>query len=119
MGELHNSGAIFNAAPYTCWAITYGEGSGHVESLVQYDPASPESVKKTVAELEKADHIVAEMGLGINSLENALSYNESALKAAMPHNTLDFVKYMKMIKRAIDPNNSSDPAFYVSPDEWE
>ena len=119
VGELHNSGAIFNAAPYTCWAITYGEGSGHVESLVQYDPASPESVKKTVAELEKADHIVAEMGLGINSLENALSYNESALKAAMPHNTLDFVKYMKMIKRAIDPNNSSDPAFYVSPDEWE
>ena len=89
-----------------------------MESLVQYDPASPESVQKTVAALERADHIVAEMGLGINSLENALSYSEAALKAAMPH-TLDFVKYMKMIKRTIDPNNSSEPAFYVSPDEWE
>jgi len=61
----------------------------------------------------------AEIGLGINSLENALSYNESALKATMPYTPVNFVKYMKMIKRAIDPNNSSDPAFDVSPDEWE
>jgi len=119
VSDLHDSGAVFNASPHTSWAITYGEGSGHVESLVQYDPASPESVQKTVAALEKADHMVAEMGLGINSLENALSYCESALKAAMPHNTLDFVTYMKMIKRTFDPNNSSEPAFYVSPDEWE
>jgi len=44
---------------------------------------------------------------------------ESTLKAAMPYVPVDFVKHMKMIKRAIDPNNSSDPAFYVSPDEWE
>ena len=117
VGGLYDSGAVLNAIPYMSWLVTYGEGSGHVESLVQYDPACRESVKKTVAELEKADHIVAEMRLGINSLENALSYKEAALKAAMCHNTLDFVKYMKMIKKAIDPNNSSDPAFYISPDE--
>jgi glycolate oxidase len=119
VGSLHESGAVFNASPHTSWAITYGEGSGHVESLVQYDPACPESVQKTVAALERADHLVAEMGLGINSLENALSYSESALKAAMPHNTLDFVKYMKMIKKNLDPNNASEPAFYVSPEQWE
>jgi len=119
VSELHDSGAMFNANPYLCWLVTYGEGSGHVESIVQYDPASPESVKMTVEELKKADRTVAEMRLGINGLENALSFNEETLKAAMPHNTLDFVKYMKMIKKAIDPNNSSEPAFYVSPDKWE
>ncbi|MEW5734293.1 MAG: FAD-binding oxidoreductase [Thermodesulfobacteriota bacterium] len=119
VGELHNSGAVFNASPNTSWAVTYGEGSGHVESLVQYDPASRESVRQTVAALKRADHMVAEMGLGINSLENALSYCESALKAAMQHHTLDFVKYMKRIKHALDPNNASEPAFYVSPEEWK
>ncbi len=119
VSPLYSAGAVFNAAPYACWAVQYGEGSGHVESLVQYDPASSESVNTAVEQFGKADHIVAEMGFSINSLENALSYNESALKAAMPYVPVDFVKYMKMIKRAIDPNNSSDPAFYVSPDEWE
>ena len=119
VSPLYSAGAVFNAAPYACWAVQYGEGSGHVESLVQYDPASSESVNTAVEQFGKADHIVAEMGFSINSLENALSYNESALKAAMPYVPVDFVKHMKMIKRAIDPNNSSDPAFYVSPDEWE
>jgi glycolate oxidase len=117
--ELYESGAVFNATPGLNWQICYGEGSGHVESLLLFDPADSEACKKIATACEKSDHLTPRKGLGINSLENCLSYKESAMKAGMPHNTLDFVKYMKMIKRAIDPNDSADSAFYVSTDEWE
>jgi glycolate oxidase len=117
--ELYESGAVFNAIPSLNWQICYGEGSGHVESLLIYDAADPEACTKIAHSCGEADHITAQRGLGVNSLENCLSYKEAALKAAEPFNPVDFVKYMKMIKKAIDPNNSAESAFYVSPDEWE
>jgi hypothetical protein len=119
LSELYESGAVFNAIPSLNWQICYGEGSGHVESLLVYDAADPEACTKIAASCGEADHITAQRGLGVNSLENCLSYKEAALKAAEPFHPVDFVKYMKMIKKAIDPNNSSESAFYVSPDEWE
>lgn len=119
VGGLHESGAVFNASPHTSWLVTYAEGSGHVESLIQYDPAEPESVRQTREALGMADRRVAEMGLGINGLENALSYREEALKAAKPYCGPDFVKYLKGIKKCLDPNNAAEPAFYVSPEPWD
>jgi len=102
------------------WSVPYGsDGCGHLESITLFDPADPESCKKTAESLEKGDSKIVEWGLGINSLENALSFEESALKAVAPHLETDFVKYMKKIKRAFDPNNASESAFYVSPDEYE
>ena len=67
--------------------------------------------------IRKGSEKIAEWKLGINSLENALSYQEGALKGAAPHLRVDFIKYMKRIKKAFDPGNTSEPAWYVSPDE--
>ncbi len=86
-----------------------------MEVITQYDPADPESCLETRKIVEKADAKVAEWGLGINLLENALSFEEASLKAAAPH-SVDFVKWMKRIKKAFDPNNVAESAFYVSPD---
>ena len=119
VGSLYDSGAAANIIPNLNWLISYPEGSGHVESLVIYDAADPESYEAVAEQLKDADRVVAEAGLGINMLENALSFNESALKAGRGNCPVDFVKYMKKIKKAIDPNDSSDSAFYVTPDDWE
>jgi len=98
------------------WSVIYGsDGCGHVETITQYDPANPESCRATRDIAAQADAKVAEWGLGINLLENALSFEEASLKAAAPH-AVDFVKWMKKIKQAFDPNNVAESAFYVSPD---
>lgn len=115
--EARQSGKIMESGPEPVWGVMYGDGSAHVEVLTWYDPADPESFKKTAELLEKGDKKIVEWGIGINSLENALSFEESALKAALPH-SMEFVKWMKEIKRAFDPNDTADSAFYVSPDDY-
>lgn len=116
--EARESGNIMESGPEPVWGVIYGDGSAHVEVLTWYDPADPESSKKTAELLQKGDKKIVEWGIGINSLENALSFEESALKAALPH-SMEFVKWMKRIKRAFDPNDAADSAFYVSPDDYE
>jgi len=116
MAEARASGMIVAHPPEPVWSVIYGsDGCGHVEVITQYDPADPQSCRKTREIVEKADAKVAEWGLGINLLENALSFQEASLKAAAPH-SVDFVKWMKQIKKAFDPNNVAESAFYVSSD---
>ncbi|RJP65018.1 MAG: FAD-binding oxidoreductase [Candidatus Abyssobacteria bacterium SURF_17] len=115
--EARDSGQIMETAPEPVWGVVYGDGGAHVEVITMYDPADRASCKKTSELLEKGDKKIVEWGLGINSLENALSFNESALKAALPQSR-DFVKWIKKIKRAFDPNNAADSAFYVSPEDY-
>jgi len=114
--EAHASGKVFGPWHEPAWSVVYGsDGCGHVETITQYDPADPDSCRKTADIIQKADVKIAEWGLGINLLENALSFKEASLKAALPH-TLDFVTWMKKIKRAFDPHNVAESSFYVSPD---
>jgi glycolate oxidase len=114
--EAHASGNLFNAVPEFVWSVIYGgDGIGHVEMVSQYDPADSESVKTMTETIMKADKKEPEWGYGINMLENALSYREEALKGAQPYG-IDFVKWMKKIKRAFDPNNVAESAFYVEPE---
>ena len=110
------TGEIADGVPETVWAVIYGsDGCGHVEVLTQYDPADPASCSRTREVVEKADKKVAEWGYGVNLLENALSYREASLTAAAPY-AVDFVKWMKKIKKAYDPDNVAESAFYVSPE---
>jgi glycolate oxidase len=115
-GEAGESGKIMQLGPEPTWGAMYGDGSAHAEVIALYDPASTESTRATAELLAMGDEKIVEWRLGINSLENALSFEESALKAARPH-SLDFVKWMKKIKRAFDPNYAADSAFYVSPED--
>lgn len=111
------TGKIMDGPPESVWAVVYGsDGCGHLEVVTQYDPADPESCAKTREIVAKADEKVAEWGYGINLLENALSFEEAALKAASGRG-VDFVKWMKRIKKMYDPNNVAESAFYVSPEE--
>lgn len=111
------SGKILAGWPEPVWSVMYGsDGCGHVEVITEYDPADPDSCQKTVEIIEMADAKVAEWGFGVNLLENALSFNEASLKAARPY-AIDFIKWMKKIKKAFDPNNAAESSFYVSPDE--
>jgi glycolate oxidase len=110
------SGKVLGPFHEPAWSVMYGsDGCAHVEMITQYDPADTDSCRQTVEIIQKADAKIAEWGLGINLLENALSFKEASLKAALPH-TLDFVKWMKKIKRAFDPRNVAESSFYVSPD---
>jgi len=114
--DARESGKIFSVGSEPVWSVVYGsDGCGHIEAITQYDPADSESCRKTAEIIGKADSKIAEWGLGINLLENALSFQEASLKAALPY-SLDFVKWMKRIKKAFDPRNVADSAFYVSPD---
>jgi hypothetical protein len=116
--ETEESGQIMQIGREPVWGVVYGDGSAHAEVLAVYDPTDPDSFKRAAKMIEKSDVKTVEWWLSINSMENSLSFEESALKAARPH-VLAFVKYMKRIKRAFDPGNMSDPAFYVSPEEYE
>jgi len=116
MVEARADGAILDGVPETAWAVLYGsDGCGHVEMLTQYDPADPASCQRTREVVAKADKKVAEWGYGVNLLENALSFQEASLEAAAPY-AVDFIKWMKRIKKAYDPNNVSESSFYVSPE---
>jgi glycolate oxidase len=117
LDEACASGKVLATLPEVVWSVIYGsDGCGHVEVVTQYDPADPGSVDKVAEMIGKADTKDPEWGYGINLLENALSYQEESLKAARPH-AIDFVKWMKRIKRAFDPNNVAESAFYVSPED--
>jgi glycolate oxidase len=116
--DAMDSGKIFSFGAEACWQVIYGDGVGHSESIVFYDPADRESTRMTAECLAKGDEMIAQWRLGINSLENALSYDESALKAARPHLSHDFVKYIRKIKAAFDPNLLSESSFYVSGKEY-
>jgi glycolate oxidase len=118
MQEAQESGKIMRTGSQPVWGTIYADGCAHAEAITLFDPAEPDSVAKTAEVLGKADSKIVDWKLGINALENALSFEESALKAALPL-CLDFVKWMKKIKRAFDPNYTADSAFYVSPDEYE
>jgi glycolate oxidase len=114
--EAQASGRLFGPWREAAWSVVYGsDGCGHLEMITQYDPADPDSCSMTVDIIQKADAKIAEWGLGINLLENALSFKEASLKAALPH-ALDFVTWMKKIKKAFDPHNVAESSFYVSPD---
>jgi len=116
LADAQASGRIMDAGGEMVWSVLYGsDGCGHVEMITQYDPADPESCQMTREVIGKADEKDAEWGYGINLLENALSFEEASLKAAAPH-AVDFIKWMKKIKSAYDPNNIAESAFYVSPE---
>lgn len=111
------SGGVLTGWPEPIWSVIYGsDGCGHVEVITEYDPADRDSCRKTAEIVETADAKVPEWGFGVNLLENALSFEEASLRAARPH-SVDFVSWMKKIKKAFDPDNVAESAFYVSPDE--
>jgi len=116
VAEARASGKVVAHPPEPVWSVIYGsDGCGHLEVITQYDPADPASCNVTRGIAQKADAKVAEWGLGINLLENALSFEEASLTAAAAH-SVDFVKWMKRIKKAFDPHNVAESAFYVSPE---
>jgi hypothetical protein len=84
-----------------------------MEGFCAYDAANPD-VAKVIGEIgAEADTKVAQWSLAINSLEGALSFEESALKAADPY-CLNLLSWMKKVKRAFDPNLVSESSFYVT-----
>jgi len=112
--DAQESGKILNLGAETAWQCLYGDGVGHSEAVIIYDPADRESSRAAAACEAKGNEMIARWHLGINALENALSYKESALKAAQPHLSHDFIKYIRRIKAAFDPNLLSESSFYVS-----
>lgn len=118
MRPLEEEGSLLGGVGQEAmWGVPFGDGCGHVEMLSQWDPTDNKANRAVAEMVRKGNEKIAEWKLGINSLENALSYNEGALKGAAPHLSVDFIKYMKRIKKAFDPGNTSEPAWYVSPDE--
>ena len=109
--EKHEQAGEILAAP---WAPLYSDSSyGHMEGTCVYDAANPD-VAKVIGEIgAEADTKVAQWSLAINSLEGALSFEESALKAADPY-CLNLLSWMKKVKRAFDPNLVSESSFYVT-----
>jgi len=117
MKPLEDEGYLLNGFQEVMWGTPFADWCGHIEMLSQWDPTDSKANKAVAEMVQKGDEKVAEWKLGINSLENALSYEEGALKGAAPYLDVDFVKYMKRIKKALDPKNTSEPAWYVSPEE--
>jgi len=98
------------------WSVAYSDVGAHTEVTYLYDPADPESTKAAAEMGELGDKWMAEKRFGINALENALCFEETAIKAALPY-SLDFAVWMKKLKKAFDPNLVSESSFYVTPED--
>ena len=119
MRPLEEEGLLLDLAEQSRWGVPFGDGCGHIEMLSQWDPTDSKANRAVAEMVKKGSDKVAEWRLGINSIENAICYEAGALKGAAPYLTVDFIKYMKRIKRAFDPKNTSEPSWYVSPEENE
>ncbi|MHA1262257.1 MAG: FAD-binding oxidoreductase [Candidatus Freyarchaeota archaeon] len=108
-GYFHDDGN-----PENFWGGPYEHNKfTHFEGIFQYDPIDPDSRKAAHKYIEEAVMAVIENKLGVPIAPGA----EPAMLLGPIYS--DYHKWLGKIKKAFDPKNVSDHAFYIEPEAEE
>jgi glycolate oxidase len=111
-----DSGGLVDDGADNVWGTPYEEGTfSHLEELYMYDITDPESRKASVEYLKSVVEAAQEypLGLGLGTVDG----EGSAMHAIFGPLACNYHKWLKAIKQAFDPNNASDPGFYLDPEK--
>ncbi|MBD3231006.1 MAG: FAD-binding protein [Candidatus Lokiarchaeota archaeon] len=111
--EIEKGGLVDDGAD-NVWGLPYENGTfSHLEELYMYDVTDPESRKASIRYLESVVEASKKypLGLGLGTVDG---------KGSEMHNIFgplacNYHKWLKKIKEKFDPNNASDPGFYINP----
>lgn len=113
-----DSGGLVDDGADNVWGNPYEQGTfSHLEELYMYDITDPTSRKASVDYLKS----VAEasqthpLGLGLGTVDG----EGSIMHKIFGPLACNYHKWLKAIKQAFDPNNASDPGFYIDPEKVE
>lgn len=108
-----DTGVILDDGYENGWGVIYEHTEfGHLEELIQYDPAEPES------------YMAANQCLLADSFEKVESEHLSTpflpgdvLHQVFGKTVMNYAHWLRQIKRAFDPNTASESWSYISPEE--
>lgn len=111
-----DKGGIIDDCADNVWGLPYEQGTfSHLEELYMYDITNPEARKASVEYLksiaEASQNRPLGLGLGTVDSEGSTMHNVFGPIACNYH------IWLKEIKKTFDPNNASDPGFYVDPEK--
>jgi len=112
--QFTETGRLMDDLADNSWGGIYegSTGFGHQEELYVYDPRDPE-------QLEAAEDYLASTltDTALKKLGPGLGFAGGAIVAEIFGPLIgDYHEWLRRIKTAFDPDNVSDPAFFVSPD---
>jgi glycolate oxidase len=110
------SGGIVDDGADNVWGLPYEHGTfSHLEELYMYDITDPESRKASVEYLKSVVEASQQhpLGLGLGTVDG----EGSAMHAIFGPLACNYHKWLKAIKQEFDPNNASDPGFYIDPEK--
>jgi glycolate oxidase len=87
---------------------------GYLEGIYLYDPADPRSLMASGAIIDAGCDAAIEKSLGV-----PIAAFGEAMNARFGPHCGDYPRWMREIKRALDPNTASDPFFYADPEAEE
>jgi glycolate oxidase len=104
-------GAIADDGGDLAWGGTYQQGRfGHLEEIIMYDFQDADSLKGAEEYVEESAQVAIEKSLG-----QPISIVRGMAEQFGP-TSCDYHIWMKKIKKAFDPNNTSDSSFYIEPE---
>jgi hypothetical protein len=104
-------GAIADDGGDLAWGGTYQQGRfGHLEEIIMYDFQDADSLKGAEEYVEESAQVAIEKSLG-----QPISIVRGMAEQFGP-TSCDYHIWMKKIKKAFDPNNTSDHSFYIEPE---
>ncbi|MDR9458649.1 MAG: FAD-binding oxidoreductase [Dehalococcoidia bacterium] len=104
-------GAIADDGGDLAWGGTYQQGRfGHLEEIIMYDFQDADSLKGADEYVEESAQAAIDKSLG-----QPISIVRGMAEQFGP-SSCDYHIWMKKIKKAFDPNTTSDPSFYIEPE---
>ena len=104
-------GAIADDGGDLAWGGTYQQGRfGHLEEIIMYDCQDADSIKGADEYIEESLQTAIDKSLG-----QPISIVRGMAEQFGP-SSCDYHIWMKKIKKALDPNITADPSFYIEPD---
>ncbi len=110
-----DSGGIVDDGGDNVWGLPYEHGTfSHLEELYMYDITDPESRKASVEYLKSVIDASQKypLGLGLGTVDGEGSEMHNVFGPL----ACNYHRWLKAIKQTFDPNNASDPGFYIDPD---
>jgi len=87
---------------------------GYLEGIYLYNPKDPRALPASRALIDAGAHAAIEQSLGV-----PIAAFGSAMNQRFGPHCSDYPRWMRKIKRALDPNTASDPFFFAEPETEE
>jgi len=87
---------------------------GYLEGIYLYNPKDPRALPASRALIDAGAHAAIEQSLGV-----PIAAFGSAMNQRFGPHCSDYPRWMRKIKRALDPNTAADPFFFAEPETEE